>query len=275
MFLRAFSDFRISDFFEMEFEIADNLVQAVEDGSIWQFILEMSYNTLVSQIIFAVILAVIIDGMQTLRMGKIAAMSDLNNRCFVCDLTSLRLEQAGENFMSSVALLRHSGNLKMLILTSSFPLALSLRGYLSQSLAHSLSISLSLLFTHAGITFGHHTRIVHDPHSYLYFLVYLRERRDSANCLAVERYVIDLIWCTSSEIYMRTQWLPRERTWMIEGKKEDSMYQSIESQVQELQAQIKTFQESQDKRGDRDLEAILGAIKNIHEGKMEEEKGRG
>ena len=99
-FLQALSEYGISGFFESEFQVADNLVEALQDGSFWRFALEMSYTILVGQVILAVILAVIIDGMQTLRMGKIAASSDLNNRCFLCDLTSLRLEQAGENFMS-------------------------------------------------------------------------------------------------------------------------------------------------------------------------------
>ena len=73
----------------------------------------------------------------------------------------------------------------------------------------------------AGITFKHHTQIVHNPLSYLHFVVYLRQLREGADgaiLSAVERYVMDLIWCHPGELHMRARWLPHESTWLLEGK---------------------------------------------------------
>ena len=171
MMLRAYSYSGLSDFFSTDFRIADNLAEAVEDGAGWRFFFEFSYLLIIGQCIVAVVLAVIIDGMQAVRLENQAAISDLNNRCFICDLTLFRLGQAG-------------------------------------------------------ITFKHHTQIVHNPLSYLHFVVYLRQVReevDGAIPSAVERYVMDMIWCPPAELHMRAQWLPQESTWLLEGKQVSSI----------------------------------------------------
>ena len=95
MILRTYSLSGISDFFSSEFHVPNNVADAIADRSIWRFFFEFTYLIILGQCILAVVLAVIIDGMQALRIDRASAQSDLNNRCFVCDLTIFRLGQAG------------------------------------------------------------------------------------------------------------------------------------------------------------------------------------
>ena len=90
------------EIFHSPFASPHTAVVIAEDPSMWRFLFEISYQILVGQIIMAVIVAVLIDSMQELRFNKIAAANDLKNRCFLCDLSSLRLEQAGIDFTQHV-----------------------------------------------------------------------------------------------------------------------------------------------------------------------------
>ena len=188
MFHRTFSGFGVSDFFHLNFDVPSALVQATEDRSIWRFVFELSHMIVLGQVMVAAIFAVLLDGMQELRTEKVAALNDLSDRCFVCDLTSSCLEQAG-------------------------------------------------------ITFGHHIQHVHSPQSYLYFLIYLRQKQ-YAECSALEQNLKDMIWCAPANKSLRSQWIPQRRTWRMKGKAEDSL--SFESQLKQLQAQMRTMIETQD-----------------------------
>ena len=51
------------------------------------------------QVMMAIIVAVLIDSMQELKFSGEAALQDLKMRCFVCDLSAVRMEQeAGLDF---------------------------------------------------------------------------------------------------------------------------------------------------------------------------------
>ena len=63
-----------------------------------RFAFEWLYSIILGQVMAAVIVAVLIDAMQELRFNRLAALDDLRTRCFVCDLKSVTLEQAGIDF---------------------------------------------------------------------------------------------------------------------------------------------------------------------------------
>ena len=99
VFHEAFSGGNVYDIFADKYAAASNVGIDWGDSSFWRFFYEFSYMILFGQVMMAVIVAVLIDSMQELRFSREAALQDLKMRCFVCDLSAVRLEQeAGLDF---------------------------------------------------------------------------------------------------------------------------------------------------------------------------------
>jgi len=195
----------VSSFFKEQFD-APSRATAADTGSPFaaRFVFEIIYDLVVGHFVVGILLATLINGMHVLQRDKLAASNDLSNRCFVCDLTRLQLEQAR-------------------------------------------------------IDFTQHVLDTHNPVQYLHFLVYLARQRWQGDCSAAEQSVIKAIWCAESEMHKRADWLPRETTLLMEGKLEETLYGSLQSQVGQLLDLV--LQSRKERERDREiLEALATAV---------------
>lgn len=87
-----------------------------------------------------------------------------------------------------------------------------------------------------GIGFDKHVKTEHNPHWYLFFLIYLR-RRSPGQLSTQEKYVLHKVWPASGN--PQYDWIPRERCFSIQsGEEGDNAMAKLEHQVNSVEAKV-------------------------------------